>query len=187
MLMPRTDVVRDKSLSCFRPQQLPNSTVASGGIKDRSGIRNVPLQSRCHKWQTPMGFDARNCRLLRGSLRPARSDSIPGNGPDSILELQTDKPVVDCGSVPIRAAPCRFPCSGALHAAAARNKEALTRLRRRGCEAACGVTKGHDRLCARLVQKEGRCRTTLRRLPLTAFATARAINRVQESEDSLSN
>jgi hypothetical protein len=146
--MPRTDVVRDKSLSCLRPQQLPNSTVASGEIKDRSGSRNVPLQSRDHKWQTPMGFGARNCRLLHGSLRPARSDSIPGNGPDSILELCTDKPVVDCESVPVRCAPCRFPCSGALHAAAARIKEAVTRLRLRG------RMRGNKR--ARLFKREAR-------------------------------
>ena len=44
MLMPRTVVVRNKSLSCFRPQQLRNSAVASGGTKDRFDIRNVRLE-----------------------------------------------------------------------------------------------------------------------------------------------
>jgi hypothetical protein len=45
MLMPRTNVVRDKPLSNFRLQQVRKSAVASGGIKDSSDIRNIPLQS----------------------------------------------------------------------------------------------------------------------------------------------
>ena len=44
--MPQTDVVRNKSLSWFHSQQPRNSTVASGGFKDRSDSRNMPLQSR---------------------------------------------------------------------------------------------------------------------------------------------
>src|SRR5882672_1350995 len=41
MLMPRTDIVRNKSLSCLPPQQLRNSAVASGGI------RTGPISETC--------------------------------------------------------------------------------------------------------------------------------------------
>ena len=55
MLIPRRDVVRNKCLSCFRPQQPRQSAVASGGITDGPDIRNMPLQSRGHKMADPMG------------------------------------------------------------------------------------------------------------------------------------
>jgi hypothetical protein len=45
MLMPQTNVVRDRPLSNVRLQQLRKSAVASGGIKDSFDIRNIPLQS----------------------------------------------------------------------------------------------------------------------------------------------
>jgi hypothetical protein len=49
MLTQRKDVVRNKSFFCFRWRQLRNSAVASGGIKGRSDIRNMPLQFRDQK------------------------------------------------------------------------------------------------------------------------------------------
>jgi hypothetical protein len=84
MLMPRTDVVRNKSRSCFRPQQLRNSAVASAELRTdpiSEICRYNPRSQIATQWDlTPAIPD-----FFDRSLRPAVRLHFRSNGPDRIL------------------------------------------------------------------------------------------------------